>query len=170
MLRRRGWIIWPTIGCALAALAFVMLESPRYTGVAKVLLENQESYFTRPEKATAEPSASLDPEGVQSQAETVTTTELARKAVDRLALAQRVEFNPPDTGNPLAIVWSLIGRRAGNPQDRLLDNFLAHLTVFPIAKSRVLQIEFSSSDPALAAHGANMVAALYLESQQQAKR
>ncbi|THD43108.1 MAG: lipopolysaccharide biosynthesis protein [Bradyrhizobium sp.] len=170
MLRRRGWIIWPTIGCALAALAFVMLASPRYTGVAKVLLENQESYFTRPDKATAEPSASLDPEGVQSQAETVTTTELARKAVDRLALAQRVEFNPPDTGNPLSIIWSLIGRRAGNPQDRLLDNFLAHLTVFPIAKSRVLQIEFSSSDPALAAHGANMVAALYLESQQQAKQ
>ncbi len=171
VLRRRQWIILPTIACAVAAVAFVTLVSPRYTGVAKILLENQESYFTRPDKATAEPDASLDPEGVQSQAETVTTPELARKAVDRLDLAQRVEFNPPDAANPLAIVWSVLtGGRAGNPQDRLIDTFLARLTVFPITKSRVLQIEFSSSDPALAARGANTVAALYLDSQQQAKR
>ena len=101
----------------------------------------------------------------------MTTTELARKAIDRLALAQRVEFNPPDSANPLAIAWSLVsGGRAGNPQDRLVDAFLARLTVFPIAKSRVLQIEFSSADPALAAKGANAVAELYLDSQEQAKR
>ena len=52
----------------------------------------------------------------------------------------------------------------------MIDAFLSRLTVFPIAKSRVLQIEFSSKDPALAARGANTVAALYLEAQQQAKR
>jgi hypothetical protein len=51
-----------------------------------------------------------------------------------------------------------------------VDAFLSRLTVFPIAKSRVLQIEFSSRDPALAARGANTVADLYLDAQQQAKR
>jgi uncharacterized protein involved in exopolysaccharide biosynthesis len=169
--RRRPWIILPTLACAAMALVAVTTISPRYTGVAKVLLENQESYFTRPDKAVgAEPGAELDPEGVQSQAETVTTTELARKAVDQLQLAQRVEFNPPEPTNPAAIVWSLLtGGRAGRPEDRLMDAFLARLTVFPIAKSRVLQIEFSSKDPALAARGANTVAELYLDAQQQAK-
>jgi polysaccharide biosynthesis transport protein len=169
---RRRWIIIPTLACAVAALVAVMTISPRYTGVAKVLLENQESYFTRPDKAAgADPSANFDPEGVQSQAETVTTPELARKAVDQLQLAQRVEFNPPDPTNPVAIAWSLLtGGRAGRPEDRLTDAFLARLTVFPIAKSRVLQIEFSSKDPSLAARGANTVAALYLDAQQQAKR
>ena len=170
--RRRRWIVVPTFACAAAALVAVTTISPRYTGVAKVLLENQESYFTRPDKAVgSEPSANLDPEGVQSQAETVTTTELARKAVDQLQLAQRVEFNPPKPTNPVAIVWSLLtGGRAGSPEDRLVDTFLSRLTVFPIAKSRVLQIEFSSKDPALAARGANTVAELYLDAQQQAKR
>jgi polysaccharide biosynthesis transport protein len=169
---RRRWIIIPTLACAVAALGAVMTISPRYTGVAKVLLENQESYFTRPDKAVgADPAANFDPEGVQSQAETVTTTELARKAVDQLQLARRVEFNPPDPTNPVAIAWSwLTGGRAGRPEDRLMDAFLARLTVFPIAKSRVLQIEFSSKDPSLAARGANTVAALYLDAQQQAKR
>jgi polysaccharide biosynthesis transport protein len=170
--RRRRWIVIPTLACAAAALVAVTTISPRYTGVAKVLLENQESYFTRPDKAVGtEPSADLDPEGVQSQAETVTTTELARKAVDRLQLAQRVEFNPPEPTNPVAIVWSLLtGSRAGRPEDRLVDVFLSRLTVFPIAKSRVLQIEFTSKDPALAARGANAVAELYLDGQEQAKR
>ena len=170
--RRRRWIVIPTLACAAAALVAVTTISPRYTGVAKVLLENQESYFTRPDKAVGtEPSAELDPEGVQSQAETVTTTGLARKAVDALQLAQRVEFNPPEPTNPVAIIWSLLtGSGAGKPEDRLVDAFLSRLTVFPIAKSRVLQIEFSSKDPALAARGANTVATLYLDAQQQAKR
>jgi uncharacterized protein involved in exopolysaccharide biosynthesis len=170
--RRRRWIAVPTVICAAAAIVAVAAISPRYTGVAKVLLENQESYFTRPDKAVGtEPAANYDPEGVQSQAETVATTDLARKAIDRLQLAQRVEFNPPEPTNPAAIVWSLLtSGRAGKPEDRLVDAFLSRLTVFPVAKSRVLQIEFSSSDPALAARGANTVAELYLDAQEQAKR
>ena len=170
--RRRRWILIPTLACAAAAVVAVTTISPRYTGATKILLENQESYFTRPEKAIGtDAAANFDPEGVQSQAETVATTELAHKAIDRLSLAQRPEFNPPQPTNPLAIVWSLLtSGRAGRSEDRLVDAFLSRLTVFPIAKSRVLQIEFSSSDPALAAEGANTVAALYLEAQEQAKR
>jgi uncharacterized protein involved in exopolysaccharide biosynthesis len=170
--RRRRWIVVPTLACAAAAIVAVTTIGPRFTGVAKVLLVNQESYFTQPDKAVGlDTSANFDPEGVQSQAETVATTELARKAVDRLQLAQRIEFNPPQPTNPLAIVWSLIsGGRSGKPEDRVIDAFLSRLTVFPVAKSRVLQIEFTSSDPELAARGANTVADLYLDEQEQAKR
>ena len=42
--------------------------------------------------------------------------------------------------------------------------------MFPVAKSRVLQIEFVSTDPALAARGANTVAELYLDEQEDAKK
>ena len=54
--RGRRWIVIPTLACAIAAIAVVTMISPRYTGVAKILLENQESYFTRPDKATVEPA------------------------------------------------------------------------------------------------------------------
>ena len=86
--------------------------SPRYTGVAKVLLENQESYFTRPDKATGDRSANRS-RGVQSQAETVTTIALARQAVDqaRSGRAGRVQQRTPP--NPLAFAWSLIGHGRG---------------------------------------------------------
>ena len=173
LLRRKWWIIVPTLICFALALVFVSVVSPRYTGVAKVLLENQESYFTRPEKATAEPGANFDPEGVQSQAETVATMGLARQAADQLGLAERNEFNPNPLTNPLGVVASLFsgGRGGAGPaQDRVADAFLSHLTVFPVPKSRVLQIEFTSVDPALAARAANTVADLYLTQEQDAKK
>ena len=172
MWRRRRWIVFPTLACAAAALVAVTTISPRYTGVAKVLLENQESYFTRPDKAVgSEPGANFDPEGVQSQAETV-ATDRARAQGGRPAAARRSGSSSiRRAANPVAIVWSLLtGGRAGKPEDRLVDAFLSRLTVFPVAKSRVLQIEFSSDDPALAARGANTVAELYLDAQEQAKR
>lgn len=173
LLRRKWWIGAPTLASCFLALVVVTAISPRYTGVAKVLLENQESYFTRPDKASADPGANFDPEGVQSQAETVATTELARKAADKLGLAERDEFNPTSSHNPLAVAFSLLtgGRGGANTtEDRVVDAFLARLTVFPVAKSRVLQIEFVSADPALAARGANTVAQLYLAEQEDAKK
>jgi uncharacterized protein involved in exopolysaccharide biosynthesis len=172
LLQRKRWIVVPTLASCFIALVVVTAISPRYTGVAKVLLENQESYFTRPDKAGAEPGANFDPEGVQSQAETVATTELARQAAAKLALAERREFNPPTPGNPLAFAWSLLvgGRGGGATEDRVVEAFLSRLTVFPVAKSRVLQIEFVSEDSALAAHGANTVAELYLAEQEDAKK
>jgi uncharacterized protein involved in exopolysaccharide biosynthesis len=60
-------------------------------------------------------------------------------------------------------------RGASTLEDRVVENFLSRLTVFPIMKSRVLQIEFSSADPALAARGANEVANLFMSGQEEAK-
>jgi succinoglycan biosynthesis transport protein ExoP len=153
--RRWRWVVWPTLAALLASSAFVLLASPRYTGVAKVLLEDQESYFTKPDKASGlDPAATIDPEAVQSQAEAVASSDLARKAIDRLGPATDPEFSTD---------------RDGKIDRRVVDKFLSRLTVFPVPRSRVLQIEFVSRDPELAARGANTIAEVYLESQTEAK-
>src|SRR5262245_50723973 len=92
VVRRRNWIILPTALAFLAALAVIVLVPPRYTGVAKVVLENQESYYTRPDKAPTETNPAPDPEAVQSEAEAIMSTALARKAIVKLDLANRPEF------------------------------------------------------------------------------
>jgi succinoglycan biosynthesis transport protein ExoP len=169
---RKSWIFVPTLIAFLAALAFVTLASPRYTASTKVLLENEESYFTRPEKATPDLAAAYDDEAVQSEAETVATADLARKAVVKLGLMEKPEFNPTISHNPFSGLMSLFAagpRGASTLEDRVVENFLSRLTVFPIMKSRVLQIEFSSADPALAARGANEVANLFMSGQEEAK-
>ena len=101
IVRRKWWIILPTIVAFAAAVAVVILLPPRYTGVAKVLLENQESYYTRPDKAAADLPATLDPEAVQSQAETITSPDLARKAIAKLDLLNRPEFNQTPSTSPV---------------------------------------------------------------------
>ena len=49
--RHRLWIIGPTLVCCALAAVFVTLARPRYTADAKVIVENGESYFTRPDKS-----------------------------------------------------------------------------------------------------------------------
>ncbi len=92
--RRRRWVVWPTILALAASSIFVLVVSPRYTGVAKVLLEDRESYFAKPDKAPGfNPAATIDQEAVQSQAEAVASGDLARKAVwQTIALATLAAF------------------------------------------------------------------------------
>jgi len=170
---RRSWIVVPTLAAFVAGLVFVTLVSPRYTAFTKVLLENEENYFTRPDKATLDLAAPYDPEAVQSEAEMIATADLARKAIAKLGLMEKSEFNPAISRNPFSTLLSSLmdgPRRGSAVEDRVVENFLSHLTVFPIAKSRVLQIEFSSADPALAARGANEVADLFLNEKEEAKK
>ena len=170
---RKSWIFVPTLIAFLAALGFVTLVSPRYTAFTKVLLENEESYFTRPDKATLDIAATFDDEAVQSEAEMVATADLARKAVVKLGLMENPEFNPTISRNPFSGLLSsfAFGTRGGSAlEDRVIENFLSRLTVFPILKSRVLEIEFSSADPALAARGANEVADLFMSGKEEAKK
>ena len=164
---RKRRILIPTLLGFAAAVAFVVVTPPRYTGVVKVLLENQESYLTRPDKATIDTAPLLDPEAVESQAEVVTTPAVARKAIEKLHLADRPEFR---SAGVFSLLTALTGGSAeGSPEDRLLDTFMTRVTAFAVSKSRVVQIEFSSTDPALAAEGANTIADVYLASLEQAK-
>ena len=173
--RRKSWVIAPTALAFLASLAVIALVHPRYTGVAKVLLVNQESYFTRPDKAPQEATTAPDPEAVQSQAEAIMSTALARKAIAKLDLADRPEFSRAAAPGALESVLSLLGLSRQPPpgrtmEDRLVDTFLSHLNAFPVAKTRVLQIEFVSQDAEFAARGANVVAQLFLDQQEEAKK
>src|SRR5579884_1891407 len=90
--RKRWWIIGPTLVALIAAAIGVNVVKPRYTAESRVFLENQESYFTRPEKQTIEQIPLPDPEAVQSQIQLITSRDLARKAIRVLGLAGNPEF------------------------------------------------------------------------------
>ncbi len=168
LVGRKGAILIPTALAAAAALALIVAVPARYQSVAEVLLENQESYLTRPDKAAADPAETLDEAAVQSAAEALTTPDMARKAIERLGLDGLPEFHPSWFGRLLDTM--LGGTRAGTYDDIVIETFLDRLTVFPITHTRVLQIEFSSRDPALAAKTANTLADLFLQSQADARK
>lgn len=175
--RRKRLILGSTLGAAAAALVFCMLVKPRYMAEARILVENQETYFTRadPDSARgADAPQAMDTEAVNSQIQLLTSRDLARKAVQILELKGNPEFDPAASSGgllaPLAALGLLGDPARKTAEDRLLANFAEHLTVMSPTKTRVLQVEFSSRDPDLAARGANTVADLYMELQAEAKR
>ena len=160
----KRWIVLPTLAAFVAALGFVALVKPRYTGTAKVLLENGESYFTRPEKAQPDVAEVIDDLTVQSEAEAAKSTE-----VERLALKK---MKPEDIGEfASGGGWfSMFGDRSDDdPEARRIEAFNRRVDVYPQAKTRVLIFEFTSNDRARAARGADALAEAFLESQRNAK-
>jgi uncharacterized protein involved in exopolysaccharide biosynthesis len=175
---RARFITTSTLLAGLAALLFCLAVKPSYLAEARILVENQENYFTRsaPEGAMAgEAAQALDTEAVNSQIQLLTSRDLARKAVEKLNLPGNPEFDPAASGlallaHPLALLGLGAGPASEPSDDRLLSKFIDHLTVMSPSKTRVLQVEFSAHDPDLAARGANAVAEIYIDMKSQAKR
>jgi len=161
----KRWILLPTLIAFLCALAFVVLVKPRYTATAKVLLENGESYFTRPDKAQAPGGVDvIDDLAVESEAEAAKSPDVERLAMAKLTPQDVAEFSAGG---------GLFSMLSGPPQesaaDRRLRAFAQGVDVYPQAKTRVLLFEFSSKDRALAARGADALAEAFLDSQRMAK-
>ncbi len=175
--RKRLWIIVPTILAALISFAVVNILTPRYRSEARVLIENRETSYSRPEidRGNDRDRALVDPEAVQSQVQLVQSRDLARKVVYSLKLNERREFNSDSSAWIIFnTVLSLFGI-ARDPskmsiEERVLERYYDRLSVYPIEKSRVIGIDFQSEDPEFAAKVANAIAAEYLILQQASKR
>ena len=159
----KRWIVGPTLAAFVCALVFVVVMKPRYTATAKVMLQNGDSYFTRPEKAGPDAASVIDDMTVMSEAEAAKSPDVERKAMAKLPPEDLAEFS---SGG----LFSLLNRHADEgAEDRRLDAFGKKVDVYPQLKTRVLLFEFTSHDRAVAARGANALAEAFLESQQGAK-
>lgn len=175
--RKRYWILIPTVLGFLLAGLFVTVVKSRYTAEAEVLLENQENFFTSPQHAEMqqETPEGMDTELVGSQIQLVTSTDLARRAIEELDLIGNPEFDPYSKGlgviSRVLVMFGLMRDPMRIPaEDRVLATFEERLTVYSPPKTRVLVIQFYSHDPNLAARATNEIASLYLEMQSSAKR
>lgn len=173
---KKLWVVGPTLAALGLSFVAVNAVTPRYTGEARLLLENRDSFYTRPGQAPSESSGQqFDSEGVQSQVQVIMSRDLAREAIKRIGLVGNSEF---DSGagalGALKKVGVLLGIGAHpadrSPEERVLEKYYDRLLVFPVGRSRIVSIEFTSQDPALAAKAANEIAAVYLEMQEAAKQ
>ncbi len=173
---KRAMIIAAVLIVAAASVIGVNLIAAKYKSEARVLIEGRESVFMRPEadKTGDRERGAVDQEAVQSQVQLVLSRDLALQAVKQLKLHERPEFDPVLRGASLfRAVLAALGI-ARDPlsitaEERLLESYYARLTVYPVDKSRVIAIEFQSSDPELAARAANTIAEIYLSMQQAAR-
>jgi uncharacterized protein involved in exopolysaccharide biosynthesis/Mrp family chromosome partitioning ATPase len=177
LVRKKWWILGPAIAVAALTFVGVNLVTPKYKSEARIIIEGRENVFLRPEaeKGAMERDRTVDQEAITSQVQLALSRDVARQVIKELKLGERPEFDSALRGVSL-IRYSLgfLGLAKDplsmTPEERVLEAYYERLTVFPVDKSRVISIEFQSSDPEFAAKVANTVADVYLAIQQSARR
>ena len=174
-LWRAKWrILALTIAVGIAMFVGLSLVRPLYTSEARILIQNNESVFTRPtnDQGGIERRLGLDEQAVQSQVQVLTSRDLILKVVEDLDLTDNAAF-AKDAGKPLLQgILERIGLNRGTPnsQDVRAANLLAeNLDVVQLSKSSVIAVEYTSGDPQLAADVANEMADVYIGWQRNAK-
>ena len=169
----RLWIVLPVIIATGLAVLWLSSVTPLYRSTAKLLVENQETAYTRPAANVTERSL-LDQESIRSQVQLILSADLSRKIIAQERLDKLPEFNPASSASALARVLSLFGvtrdpARMTN-DEKVLARYYENLSVFQVDQSRVIAIEFSSENPQVAARVANAIADGYIDMQKTAKR
>src|SRR3954463_8161964 len=176
LVRKRWWVLGPAL--AVAALTFVGVNvvTPKYKSEARILIDGRENVFLRPDaEKNSERAVTVDPEAVTSQVQLALSRDVARLVIKSLKLGELPEFDTALRGVSL-LRYSLgfVGLAKDplgmTPEERVLEAYYERLAVFTVDKSRVIAIEFQSSDPELAARVVNSVADNYIAFQQGARQ
>src|SRR3954453_5694942 len=177
LMRKKWWVLGPALAVAALTFVAVNLITPKYKSEARILIEGRENVFLRPEaeKGASERDRTVDQEAVTSQVQLALSRDLARQVIKELKLGERPEFDSTLRGvslmrYSLGFLWLAKDPLSMTPEERVLESYFERLAVFPVDKSRVISVEFQSSDPELAARVANAVADSYLAVQQTARQ
>jgi len=176
-LWRKKWtVLRPTILAAIIAMVAVQLVTPQYQSESRVIIESRDNnVYLRPDADRAVNNQLVDDEAVTSQAQIILSRDLAREVIEKLKLGERTEFDPALNGiSPIKAVLGLLGLvkdpLSMTPEERVLEAYYDRLAVTPVDKSRVIDIDFRSQDPELAAQVANAIAEAYLVRQREATK
>lgn len=177
-LWRKKWrIIVPGLIAAGLSLLAVNVITPKYKSEARLLIEGRENIFLRPdaEKIPGEMRDRVDLEALTSQAQILQSRDVALAVIRDLKLNQNAEFDPALRGVSVTSVFlSMLGLGKDalrlTPEERVLTNYYERLSVLPVDKSRVILIEFQSSDPELSARVVNAIIDAYFTVQKASKQ
>ncbi len=169
--RSRYRILAITLTAGVLGYVFLSSLTPKYSSESRVLIEHEESAFTRPAVAKDETrQVLLDQEAVESQVQVLLSRDLSVEVARELDLAKNPIFNRamPGLFKRLLIGVGLARKPSDKDvEERVVNAFREELSVFQVPKSRVIVIEFTSSTPEVAAKAANELAARYIDWQRQ---
>ncbi len=173
---RKAYLLGLAVTAGLLTFIALQFVTPLYTSQARILIENDELTFMRPrtDSGNADRRVLLDPEAVASQVQVLLSRDLAYRVVKDLKLEDNAEFNRA-SGLSAAFKKIFVALGLANAptvatrEERALDAFEERLSVYQVAKSRVIAVEFDSRDAKISAEAANRLAEFYLTWQQKVK-
>ena len=166
VLRRRKWTIAAAIVvCVLAAILFTLLVTPRYTATAQLEI-NRESTRILSNVENVEPeTGAADQEFYQTQYSVLASRTMAERVAQELRLADDAGFF--EVMDQEAIADSFTGNSSSVAREEreraAVQVLLANLQVQGIRTSRLVNINWASPDPVLAARVANTWATSFIQ-------
>lgn len=175
LVDKRKWILVPTAAVFVLAMVGVNTVTPRYKSEARILIDGRDNIFLRPTGERSEERGALDDAAIASQVQLLLSRELALEVIRKNKLDKLPEFDPVLNGiSPLKSLLLLVGIGRDplrlTPEERVLGAYYDRLTAYAVDKSRVMVVEFLSSDPKLSAKVTNSIADGYLVMQQAARQ
>lgn len=166
---RRQWK--PFFLCVAAGLGlafiYVFMSTPQYTAIATVLIDKKRTQEIRGTAHYEDPADFASQ--VESQAEVLRSDQLALEVVQRLKLDKEIEANMGFS--PIGALRRIF-QADEDPSVKALKRQLAaaqalqrKLRVTRVAKTFVLQVEYTSPNPVRAAQIANAVVTQYIDMQ-----
>jgi len=180
-LWRQRWLILASIVLAAIAAAVIATALPRhYVANARVMVGIPQPRFYPGDNGSTVQVASSGSDQAQSETYVLQSRQLAKQVVDKLHLSANPDFNgdlAPSTG-PLSQLLSRLrsvmgamapgttvsGKVDDQTENRMIDQLLdSTITVSPLGRSNVIDIEADTTNPDLSALIANAVASSYID-------
>ena len=171
--RAKTTILGLAVGAGVLTFVVLSMMRPLYTSEARILIQNDESAFTRPanEQGRDPQQPTLDEQAVQSQVQVLTSRDLAVEVIKALDLTNNPDFAKDAGTNFVTRFLNSMGLPKGSAksQEEAANAFAENLSVFQLAKSSVIGVDYTSGDSSLAAQIANKLADVYINWQREAK-
>ena len=172
--RAKNAILGLSIGAGVLTFIVLSMMRPLYTSEARILIQNDESVFTRPADGQIRDvqQRTLDEQAVQSQVQVLTSRDLADQVINDLDLTTNPDFAKDAGTNPVIRLLNSLGLAKGSAksqEEKAAGTFVEYLSVFPLFKSSVIAVNYTSGDANLAAKVANKLADVYINWQREAK-
>lgn len=162
MLQRRKWVIAAVLISAVAlALVATLLTRPTYTATTQVQVSREEANVTNVRGVEAE-NAGRDLEFYQTQYELLAARSLAERVMRSLRLDTNEDFwnahgiDPEALDETTALAGAADPRSGADARQRVaIATLLENVAINPIRGSALIDVDYSSYDPALSARIAN---------------
>nr|WP_155129850.1 GumC family protein [Pseudovibrio flavus] len=168
------WLVPLAIAFSVLVVFLGSLGSDKYTAESKVLIDTAGFSYPGIERGIETERALLDEEGVESQVQLMRSADLARQVVQKLDLADDSSFAGGGEPGPISKALISLGLREDQSQssreEAAVSKLAGALEVYRVKGSRVISVNFTSTDPELAAVIANEVVREYRALQETTKR
>lgn len=154
--RRRWTIITATLVAVTLATVYAFKTKPVYRATGEIEIDN-ETPEIQSLQDTYRGLPNSDDTFLKTQVRVLESDSLALETIAQLDLAARPEFLPQSRGDQASEQQSRIRR------GKLLDEFRSRLGITLVPESRIIETNFESTDPNLAAQVVNALVNNYVE-------